>query len=75
MSTTNCIRLRKNNLCRLDLKPCKGNCSLRKTKEEQRLYLEEVEQNKISWEAEWEYEAGWGDGFDQYMIHRFEIFE
>lgn len=25
--------------------------------------------------AEWEYEAGWGDGFDQYMIHRFEIFE
>ena len=47
-----CIRLRKNNLCRLDLKPCKENCPLRKTKEEQRLYLEEVEQNKISWEIE-----------------------
>ena len=34
MSTTNCIRLRKNNLCRLDLKPCKENCPLKKTKEE-----------------------------------------
>lgn len=29
-----CIRLRKNNLCRLDMKPCKENCPLRKTKEE-----------------------------------------
>ena len=29
-----CIRLRKNNLCRLDLKQCKENCPLRKTKEE-----------------------------------------
>lgn len=23
--------------------------------------------------AEWEYEASWGDGFDQYEIHRFDI--
>ena len=23
--------------------------------------------------ARWEYEAGWGDGFDQYKIHRFDI--
>lgn len=35
----NCIRLRKNNLCRLDLKRCKENCPLRKTREE-------VEQHK-----------------------------
>lgn len=55
MSITNCIRLRKNNLCRLDLKPCKENCPLIKTKEEQQLYLEEVEQNKISWEIEVSY--------------------
>ena len=31
---TDCIRLRKNTLCRLDLKPCKEKCPLRKTKEE-----------------------------------------
>lgn len=47
-----CIRLRKNDLCRLDLKPCREDCPLRKTTEDQRLYLEEVEQNKISWEIE-----------------------
>ena len=47
MSTTKCIRLRRNDLCRLDLKPCRNNCPLRKTKEEQRLYLEEVEDNKL----------------------------
>ncbi len=41
-----CIRL-KRGVCRLDLKPCKENCPLRKTKEEQRLYLKEVEDNKI----------------------------
>lgn len=52
MSTTNCVQLRKNNLCRLDFKPCREDCPLRKTKEEQQLYLEEVEQNKISWEIE-----------------------
>ena len=46
-----CIRL-KRGVCRLDLKPCKENCPLRETKEEQRLYLEEVYQNKISWEIE-----------------------
>lgn len=34
MSTINCIRLRRNNLCRLDLKTCRENCPLRKTKEE-----------------------------------------
>ena len=47
-----CIRLRRNNLCRLDLKPCKENCPLRKTKEEQQLYLEEVEDNKLSLQIE-----------------------
>ena len=30
---TDCIRL-KRGLCRLDLKPCKEDCPLRKTKEE-----------------------------------------
>lgn len=35
-----CIRLRKGNLCRLDMKPCKEKCPLKKTKEEQRLYRE-----------------------------------
>lgn len=39
MNTTDCIRLRKNNLYRLDMKPCKEKCPLRKTKDE-------VEQNK-----------------------------
>lgn len=48
---TDCVRL-KRGVCRLDLKPCKENCSLRKTREEQRLYLEEVEQNKLSLEIE-----------------------
>lgn len=47
-----CIRLRKNNLCRLDLKPCKENCPLRKTKEEQLLYLDEVKSNECLWEIE-----------------------
>ena len=36
---TDCIRLRRGNLCRLDLKPCTKNCPLRKTKEE-------IERNK-----------------------------
>ena len=30
---TDCVRL-KRGVCRLDLKPCKENCPLRKTKEE-----------------------------------------
>lgn len=38
MNTTDCIRLRKGNLCRLDLKPCKEKCPLRKTKEEVEQY-------------------------------------
>ena len=42
MSTTDCIRLRRNNLCRLDLKPCKENCPLRKVVEEQELYDADV---------------------------------
>ena len=29
-----CIRLRRGHLCRLDLKPCKDNCPLRKTRQE-----------------------------------------
>lgn len=32
-----CIRLRRN-LCRLDLKPCKEKCPLRKTKDEVEQY-------------------------------------
>ena len=42
-----CIRLRKNNLCRLDLKPCKENCPLKKTKEEQELYDADVKFNSF----------------------------
>lgn len=37
-----CVRLRKNNLCRLDLKPCKEHCPLRKTKEEVEQYKKET---------------------------------
>lgn len=37
-----CIRLRKNNLCRLDLKQCKENCPLYKTKEEVEQYKKET---------------------------------
>lgn len=35
--------------------------------------LENCDPGKGLLMAEWEYEAGWGDGFDQYMIHRFDI--
>lgn len=37
-----CIRLRKNNLCRLDLKPCREDCPLRKTKEEMEQHKKET---------------------------------
>ena len=47
-----CIRLRRNNLCRLDLKLCKENCPLKKTKDEQQLYLDEVRSNECLWEIE-----------------------
>ena len=37
-----CIRL-KRGLCRLDLKPCKENCPLKKTKDEQDRKTQESE--------------------------------
>ena len=37
-----CVRLRKNNLCRLDLKPCKHTCPLKKTMEEVEQYKKET---------------------------------
>lgn len=40
-----CIRLRKNNLCRLDMKPCQEKCPLRKTKEEYELHDLDVKFN------------------------------
>ena len=42
-SMSDCVRLRRNNLCRLDLKPCGESCPLRKTKEE----VEQHKKNKI----------------------------
>lgn len=34
MSTGKCVRLRRDNLCRLFLDPCREGCPLRKTREE-----------------------------------------
>ena len=39
---TDCVRLRRDNICRLDLKPCREGCPLRKTQEE----IEEHKKNR-----------------------------
>ena len=43
-----CIRLRRGYLCRLDLKPCKDKCPLRKTKEELEKYINENKRRNTS---------------------------
>lgn len=43
MNKIDCIRLRRGTICRLDMKPCKDNCPLQKTKEE---YLNSIKNDR-----------------------------